>query len=163
MWLFQELLLKGLMIWSFWWSRSPFSSSLVLFMNNSCTSKISTLRLVFFLILIAMSCGINLPHTLTLLCFSSIKCVSNSILIYKYTCITKVIRKLKRYIVQTTKLYILIVRFGFKFVRIYFWTLSKKPHTQISITLHVKKCFPYFSAATIAVYVDPQDHTAELQ
>nr|GMC55424.1 hypothetical protein Iba_scaffold30864CG0010 [Ipomoea batatas]GME10587.1 hypothetical protein Iba_scaffold10277CG0010 [Ipomoea batatas] len=40
---------------------------------NSCTSNISTLRLVLFLIWIATSCGTNLPHTLTLLCFCSIK------------------------------------------------------------------------------------------
>lgn len=45
---------------------------------TSWISSISTLRFIFFLIFIATSEGLNLPHTLTLHCCFSTKCFSIS-------------------------------------------------------------------------------------
>lgn len=46
--------------------------------ETSLTSRISTRRLVRFLILMATSCGLKVPHTITRPCFLSIRWLSSS-------------------------------------------------------------------------------------
>lgn len=131
----QELeLMRVLFSWLFWLSASAAAAAAVL-VTNSCMSNISTLRLVLFLILIATSCGMNFPHTLTLLCFFSIKCVSNSVLIAEKGKKKKSEKKLQ---------------FGWKSVDFCIFTV------------HIKKGFSYFSVTSIAVDVDSHHHAVEL-
>lgn len=67
-----ETWVVGCGVWSATWS-VPLPPAV-----SSSTSSISTLRFIFFLIFIATSAGLNLPHTYTLLFCFSIKCVSIS-------------------------------------------------------------------------------------
>ena len=99
----------------------------------SLTSRISTRRLVRFLILMATSCGLKAPHTMTRPCFLSIRWLSSS--------------------AKTKKFQISLPNRGFR--HHHRWAAGV-------FTLHLEERPPDPLVAPVAVDVHPQGHAVGL-